>query len=207
LNKIFGLGLSKTGTTSLNQALNQLGYRTLHFPSDGTTESEIYQFLKGTTQQLRLTILDSYDGITDQPVCPIYKALDRSYPGSKFIMTVREKQDWLRSCAKHWKAVERQRALAPQRHADWGYIDYIRKVVYGTTQYDTTIFSAVYDTHYQDVFNYFSCRQQDLLVLDVVRGSGWDALCPFLGVNAPEAPFPWLNRSAPNLGEEEIQAD
>ena len=36
--KIFGIGLSKTGTSSLSEALEILGYSTVHFPS---TLSEI----------------------------------------------------------------------------------------------------------------------------------------------------------------------
>ena len=35
--KIFGLGLSRTGTTSLASALEQLDIRTVHYPSDPTT--------------------------------------------------------------------------------------------------------------------------------------------------------------------------
>jgi hypothetical protein len=32
--KIFGLGLSKTGTSSLADALNELGFPTIHYPFD-----------------------------------------------------------------------------------------------------------------------------------------------------------------------------
>ena len=35
--KIFGLGLSKTGTSSLGEALNILGINTIHYPFDEAT--------------------------------------------------------------------------------------------------------------------------------------------------------------------------
>ena len=36
-NKVFGLGMSRTGTSSLCEALNHLGIRTTHYPFDPTT--------------------------------------------------------------------------------------------------------------------------------------------------------------------------
>ena len=35
--KVFGLGLSRTGTTSLGRALNILGIKTIHYPCDKKT--------------------------------------------------------------------------------------------------------------------------------------------------------------------------
>ena len=32
--KIWGLGLSRTGTTTLTHVLNQVGYNHIHYPSD-----------------------------------------------------------------------------------------------------------------------------------------------------------------------------
>ena len=40
---------------------------------------------------------------------------------------------------------------------------------------------------------YFAGRPDDLLVMSVTEGEGWEVLCPFLGHAVPEAPFPHLN--------------
>src|SRR5207237_3908 len=47
--KVFGIGLSRTGTTSLTRALELLGYRAKHYP---TAESHF----------------EEYDALTDTPV-------------------------------------------------------------------------------------------------------------------------------------------
>jgi hypothetical protein len=34
----------------------------------------------------------------------------------------------------------------------------------------------------------------DLRVVNIANGEGWDVLCPFLGLSAPSVPFPMLNQ-------------
>src|SRR5205085_2716068 len=92
--KIFGIGLSRTGTTSLTQALELLGYRTVHGPADHVTQLEFYEFFATGSQGVHLSVLKEHDALTDAPVCCLYRALDKAYPGSKFILTIREKQSW-----------------------------------------------------------------------------------------------------------------
>ena len=48
--------------------------------------------------------------------------------------------------------------------------------------------------------SYFANRPEDLLVLDVTAGDGWEPLCQFLGMPVPERPFPWENRYQPWRG-------
>src|SRR3954451_20670364 len=100
--RIFGLGLSRTGTTSLTDALELLGYRTIHFPADGRTRNEMLAFFATTGGPLRLSLLESADALTDTPVCATFEALDATYPGSRFILTTREKDSWLESCRAFW---------------------------------------------------------------------------------------------------------
>ena len=94
--KVFGIGLSKTGTTSLYAALDRLGFRS------------------GTYRHLRALGLDAwfrgdfsgdplgdYDALSDLPVGAFYRQLDRRYPGSKFILTHRDRESWLASCRSY----------------------------------------------------------------------------------------------------------
>ncbi len=69
MGKVFGIGLSRTGTTTLTTALQKLGYKALHFPSDGATQNELYGFFSSDSQFIRLSALEHYDAITDTPVC------------------------------------------------------------------------------------------------------------------------------------------
>ncbi|QDU76327.1 hypothetical protein Pan97_33750 [Bremerella volcania] len=171
--------MPKTGTTSLNQALNALGIRTLHWLSEKRT---LDQLEKG---DLRLDALRNHDGVTDIIGMLWYKELDRIFPGSKFILTVRQKEDWLESASHFWpknEAKKKERALY-----------YYRTSVFGCLDFRRDHFWDVYEDHRHNVRRYFVDRPQDLLEIDICSGQGWEKLCPFLNIETPDIPFPHLN--------------
>lgn len=169
--KIFGIGLSRTGTWSLTRALAMLGLRTCHFPVN--------------RQQI-----DDHDALTDTPIAANFERLDALYPGSKFIYTIRNLDDWLESCRLLWlrrKAVFDRSLLVTKIH----------RQLYGTSEFDPVRFAAAYRRHDDRVRSYFKDRREDLLVLDVCGGdAGWEPLCSFIGVPAPAAPFPRVHTAA-----------
>ena len=69
--KIFGIGLSKTGTTSLTQALQILGYQALHYPRDDRTLEQLLH------ADFRLDLFERFDALTDTTIVPYYKCFDR----------------------------------------------------------------------------------------------------------------------------------
>lgn len=165
--KIFGIGLSRTGTTSLTEALGMLGFSAIHYP---TSVEEIAR----------------YEAATDLLVAAEFEALDVQYPGSKFIYTVRERCAWLASCRQHWL---RQGTTAD---IDWE----LRRRLYRTLDFDPDLFAQAYDRHETRVLHYFAARPDDLLVLDICAGRpDWEKLCAFLGVAKPDMPFPNTNRA------------
>ncbi|MFC1452265.1 sulfotransferase [Verrucomicrobiota bacterium] len=86
---MFGIGLGRTGTKSLTEALEQLGFRTKHCPRF---------FLDDEARPcIDWADFDSHDALTDEGVALVYQEADRRYPGSKFILTMRDPEDWLRS--------------------------------------------------------------------------------------------------------------
>jgi hypothetical protein len=187
--KVFGIGLSKTGTTSLAKALNILGIASVHFPHDDRTFAELQR------REYRLSILDEYQGATDTPVAAFFAQLDEAWPGSKFILTVRDKASWLRSADAHWRAMETGR---PGRDPGFrGYVDFINTCVYGGVDFSAERFSDVYDAHVRNVTEYFAHRPDDLLVLNICGGTAsWAELCGFLGVPVPRHdPFPHEHRT------------
>ena len=182
--KIFGLGLSKTGTSSLGDALNELGFPTIHYPFDELTYNELRQ---GNYQ---LSILNKYRGIVDIPVAPYYAQLDAAYPGSKFILTVRDVESWLRSAEKHWELMMTWWDNYPDFKK---FHEFISVAVYGCIDFSRERFRFVYQTHLLNIKNYFSERKDDLLVMDICDGEGWRSLCDFLHVPVPAIPFPHAN--------------
>ncbi|HEY2989803.1 MAG TPA: sulfotransferase [Candidatus Binatia bacterium] len=168
--KIFGVGLSKTGTTSLHHAFKALGFSSTHFP-------KIPQAFAG-----RFRCVDDYDAASDISVVPYYPQFDAVYPGSKFILTVRKIDDWLASMETWWR-----RERKPTE-----YMIRVRLAVFGIHTFNPDRLKYVYEKHVADVGEYFKDRPGDLLTLNICAGEGWEKLCPFLSRPIPDADFPFV---------------
>lgn len=93
--------MGRTGTQSLTKALQILELNVVHYPNDQETLLHIQ------TGHFRLPRLETCDGITDTVVVPYYAQFDNLYPDSRFILTAREIESWLRSgCKDHGGASE-----------------------------------------------------------------------------------------------------
>jgi hypothetical protein len=174
--KIFGIGLSKTGTTSLYAALHELGYAAATFRHMKRLGME--SWFEGDFSP---DYLAEYEAITDLPLGSFYPALDKRYPGSKFILTLRDVDKWLRSVEKQFT-----RRANPKP----GFVRDVRVGAYGLATFNEDVFRHVYHSHVENVRRYFADRPDDLLVIDVTAGDGWPELCGFLGRDRPDTPFP-----------------
>ncbi|MGH3548603.1 MAG: sulfotransferase family protein [Pseudonocardiaceae bacterium] len=183
--KVFGVGLSRTGTHSLTAALHVLGFDTVHYPTDSATLETLRR------GDVRFPLLEYYDGITDITTSPYYEDFDRQWPGSKFVLTVRDEDSWLCSCRKHWAGLSTFRYGDGEEHRVFMEVRrFLEAAVYASYKFDEEHFRRVYRRHIQNVTNYFAGRECDLLVLNVVAGDGYELLAPFLGVPVPVQPFP-----------------
>jgi sulfotransferase family protein len=187
--RLFGIGLSRTGTMSLTRALTALGFRSIHFPDDERTMKEVMGCLDLRARTLRLAILKRYDAATDTPICATFEALDAAYPGSRFILTTREKASWLDSCRRYWASwIE---PYLGQGDAAAAYMTAIHESLYGVASFDEGRFSRAYDDYHARVRGHFAERPADLLDLNITAGDGWEPLCEFLNAPHPRAEFPW----------------
>lgn len=171
--KVFGIGLSKTGTTTLAKALSILGYKSVH----AWKQSQLH----------------TYEAATDVPAAVRYRELDERYAGAKFILTVRHLPSWLESCRRMWQARDLfNMVLLPSAAVEYTYC---RMKLYGMMEYDRDLFEQAYNRHVREVREHFKDRPNDFLELDICAGEGWEKLCPFLGKPVPRKPFPWRNRA------------
>ena len=167
--KVFGVGLSRTGTVSLTKALQRLRLRALHYP-------RLDEVLRKARR---------YDALTDVTVIPHYKELARLYPDAKFVLTVRGESSWLASCEGHWG----RNPL--ERKSKWSVCG--RVFVYGVGVFDAGLFAYVRQRHHDDVRQHFRGSDR-LLELNVCVGEGYGKLCPFLGMDVLEEVFPHANK-------------
>jgi hypothetical protein len=195
--KIFGIGLPKTGLTSLTSALNLLGYRASQYQFGVMDWDTLNQVQNGV---FRLKVLERYDAITDLPFISRFPhAFDQEYPGSKFILTVREIDSWLRS-AENWftsKPISTQHQdNKVTSYKTTPFFDlYFRVLLFGSVRFSQDHLRYVYAEHYDRVTRYFADREKDLLILNTAAGEGWEQLCSFLGKAIPDVPYPHENQS------------
>jgi hypothetical protein len=182
--KVFGIGLSRTGTSSLCDALNLLGIPTVHHPSDDQTFAEL------ASGRYELTILRRYQGLVDIPAAAYYAQFDKVYPGSRFILTVRDVDSWLDSIEDH------ARRLDNIRNSE--FTRFMWATVYGAWEVNHDRFAYVYELHRENARRFFRDRPADFLELDITGGEGWYQLCRFLGTDVPESPFPHKNTKQSN---------
>ncbi len=178
--KIFCIGLSRTGTKSLTTALYILGYNVIHYPSDEDTLNDLIE------GNYNFNILRDYDGISDITVSPYYAQLHKMFPNSKFILTVRNKEDWLRSFERHWS--ERPPFNDPTQNETYMKVRrLLRASVYGTYKFNRDRMSYVYDLHKKNVRDFFKNKPDSLLVLNIFKKKAWKKLCKFLDVPKPKS--------------------
>ncbi len=175
--KIFSTGLQRTGTMSLTKALNQLGFPAKQFPK------ELYHDIHHPT-------INEYQAFTDFPIPLLYHELDKAFPGSKFIHTIRDEQKWLNSVRWLFSTGQVKFNVAKNDHAQIFHQDF-----YGTTYFDESVFLARYREYNAETAAYFAERPDDFLIIDLTAGEGYEKLCPFLGVPFPDEPFPNTNKS------------
>lgn len=188
--KVFGIGLSRTGTRSLTAALHVLGWDTVHYPTDAAS---LEAMARGDGD---FPLLRHYDGLTDITTVPFVHELDARYPGSKFVLTTREPEGWLRSCENHWRG--RSPFEPPQDEDHRVHMEirrFLRAAVYGCYAFAPERFVRVRDAHTAAMRAYFAERPGDYLEIDVTAGQGWETLAPFLGVPVPPHPFPHKGKS------------
>lgn len=183
--KVFGVGLSRTGTLSLSRALTRLGIKTQHFPEDKTTQEEL------RWGRYNLSILTKFQGLVDIPVAPYYAQLDALFPSARFILTTRPTESWLVSMEDHF------RYWVEHRRDD--YNDFVHACTYGVLHFSPDRMRYVKELHEATVRSYFASRPGKLLEFSVFDGHGWRELCGFLGCPVPDEPYPRENprRSAP----------
>jgi hypothetical protein len=162
--KIFGIGLTRTGATSLTEALRMLGFYAKRLPMS-------YQDIK------------DHEASTDTPVAARFPILDVFYPNSKFILTTRDKESWIESAAS-----------LVREDDDPLWLLEGRAILYKTTVFDREKFLESYDRHHRFVCDYFKDRPNYILLLDIKDKNKWEKLCNFLEKPILNIEYPHLNK-------------
>lgn len=165
--------MHKTGTKSFANALRTLGYRVTG--PFGVNERPA----PDTTLKHALKTIEEYDAAQDNPWPFLHREIDAAYPGSKFVLTLRDPDDWIRSVVNHFGGTS-----TPMREWIYGV---------GDPRGNESRYLEVYERHNHTVAKYFSGRSDDFMTLRVGDNDGWPSLCDFLGKPEPSTPYPHQN--------------
>lgn len=171
--KVIGVGMHKTGTKSLADALRALDYRVTG--PFGVDDRNIAR----NAPRKALEILRHHDAAQDNPWPFLYREIDRAHPGSKFILTYRDPEAWIDSVVRHFGGKS-----TPMREWIYGV---------GDPRGNERRYVEVYNRHNEEVLDYFTGRSDAFMVMNIGEGEGWAELCSFLGTDQPARPFPHAN--------------
>jgi hypothetical protein len=196
--RVIGSGFGRTGTLSLQSALQQLGfapcYHMVEVIKHRSHARAWLRIARGEAPDWRALFAD-YDAAVDFPACIFYAELLREFPDAKVVHSIRNRGDWYRSTRE---TIYQSRTVFPSwlrrasRYVD-GLIEMTDRLIW------QGVFHGRFDNpdHAQRVFDEYTMRVRAtvpadrLLVYDVREG--WEPLCRFLGVPVPPTPFPNVN--------------
>ena len=156
---------------------------------------------------------ESADAFQDVPFSLdfTYEILDYAFPGSKFILTVRNNADeWYRSLVRfHSKIMDvsglpTAKDLKNFSYRSQGWLWRFSQYVYGVdelTIYDEKKYKEYYTNHNCQVMVYFKFRKEDLLVLNLSDLLSMESLCIFLGIPYTGQVMPQLRGQVRNVAE------
>ncbi|GAB1316337.1 hypothetical protein MFIFM68171_06547 [Madurella fahalii] len=215
--EVLSLGMSRTGTISMQLALETLGYGPvahgrciqlnlleLEMASEGLQAKfrpdlcRCKPFGRGEFDQL----IGGYRAVTDGRFCHFGPELMAAYPDAKVILVERDIDEWFESFRNTVANTPFRRSLRnrlenfllPDVRRQRRAYDAMFGAVFNARSTEEVLTHArdVYRRHYREIRKAATPGQ----LLEYKLGSGWDPLCIFLGKPVPSVPFPRENNSA-----------
>ena len=198
--KVIGAGFGRTGTLSLKEALEKLGFGPCHHMKEVMLNSEQaeYFYLASTGKSMDWDeVYKDYSSAVDWPTAAYYRELSDKYPDAKVILGMRDAGSWYDSASTTIYKMSQNfpkwiRFILPRADKIFKMID---KTVFGqpfSYQFEDREFAMrVFNDHVEAAKK--SIPDEKLLMHSAK--DGWEPLCAFLDVPVPEEPYPWVNDS------------
>jgi hypothetical protein len=188
--KIVGTGLGRTGTKSLQSAMNMLGCGPCHHMIEVFAHPEStplwIEAAKGRPDWE--AIFAGYHAVVDYPGAQFWRELTAYYPNAKVLHTVRDPDQWFDSTQVTIFS-PRGPSRRPSSMTEFFNI-FLNS--FGDHLHDRAFMTDYFRKHTREVVRAIPAER--LLVYEVSQG--WGPLCEFLGVPVPGEPFPTQNSRA-----------
>lgn len=197
--QVVGAGFGRTGTLSLKNALEKLGFGACYHMM------EVFPRPEHVAMWHRLAfghpmdwdeVFRGFRATVDWPAARWWREIAAHYPDAKVLLSVRDPEDWYRSMSD--TIYQPMKLPVPDGAPEIVRLqsEMVRKAVLAETfdnRFDDKALAIqVFKRHNQEVRD--SIDSARLLEFDVREG--WAPLCRFLEVPIPDEPFPRLNDTA-----------
>jgi len=197
--KIIGAGFGRTGTASIQLALEKLGFEKCYHMYEIRNDKSKAQAWYDASIKKPVDwddVFTGYQATIDWPACSFYKDLIDKYPNAKVILTVRDPDKW-------YKSVRDTIYIMSNILPWWAYLlsgksrimrKMISNVIWDGTfngRFEQEDYAKnVFLNHIEQVKN--TVAKEKLLIYEVTQG--WQPLCDFLNLPIPEGEaFPNVN--------------
>jgi hypothetical protein len=201
--QVIGVGMHRTGSMSVKAALERLGFgpcyhglEALRRGRDGEHWLAAYE----TGGEIDWSVIfEGYRATMDWPTVHFWEQLATAYPDAKILLTDRDPELWWDSHVEMFqRGAEFSQQLTDEQR-QWaeesGFarmqaaLAMIVPAAFDGRVFDKAHCLRVFEQHYERVRR--TVPAERLLVYRVQEG--WEPLCRFLGVDAPDEPFPHVN--------------
>ncbi|MES9537752.1 MULTISPECIES: sulfotransferase family protein [unclassified Actinomadura] len=206
--QVIGIGLLRTGTTSLALALDRLGYGPCYnmrvLNAEPERAADWAAAMDGRTVDWG-KVFAGFGCAVGSPSTAFWREIVDAFPDAKVVLTVRDPQRWYDSAAQTMAAVLAKPPLlvrmlswrGPRRpDPEAEVLDRVQRTTWhleiGGPFGERAEMAERFERHVAEVKAYVP--EDRLLVFEVKKG--WEPLCAFLGVPVPDEPFPRENDAA-----------
>ncbi|MGI9169631.1 MAG: sulfotransferase family protein [Caulobacteraceae bacterium] len=193
---VIGAGLGRTGTMSLKLALETLGFGPCYHMVEVFKNPDAPALWEAAADALAAgtpidwgPIFEGYKATVDWPGATFWRELAEAYPAAKVILTVRDPDAWFASTQA--TIFRRDYAAAPTTPFE-SMLHKVIGAMFDRRMHDRDHAVAVFERHNAQVRA--AIAPERLLTFEAAQG--WEPLCAFLGVAAPDEPMPRANSTA-----------
>lgn len=202
--KIFCIGRNKTGTTSIHKVFLEL-----EIPVGVQRKAELLAPDWGIGRYDRIEQYVRYGGIAFQDV-PFslpntFREMDERFPGSKFILTVRDSADvWYDSVVRFQSKlfgngrIPTKEDLKNSTYVHKGWVWKMNRFIHDTPEddlYNEEMLKRSYLKHNADVRDYFHDRPEQLLIINLKNADAAQKISAFLNTGKHIKEIPWENKT------------
>lgn len=196
--QVIGSGFGRTGTKSLKQALEMIGFGPCHHMMEVRVTPGQLDFWCDIAERKPVDwhkVFKGFRAAVDWPSCNYWREMAAAFPEAKIIHSTRPPEQWWASFSK---TIADSLSTPPAtddpdrlRHRRMTEV-IINQDVFGGRMTDKAVALEAFRRREAEVRA--AVPPEKLLVMR--PEDGWAELCPFLGVPVPAEPYPFTNTTA-----------